>query len=211
MMPAPTRVDPRIVRTRRSIQDAFQTLLSEQGLAALTVQDITARAGVNRATFYAHFQDKYGLFAQVIQGHLDGLLALSVIRPLTFDARGLHSLLTATCLFMAQVHDQCHVHDDEMEMQIKRQVQQRLCEQVLGSLNGCRQAPNSRVLPRELLAALTASSLYSAALIWGRAPPGRTLDTYVAEALVFVLGGVQASGFRPVTAHPAAAPLRAAP
>ncbi len=200
MMPAPPRVDPRILRTRRSIQAAFQALLSEHGLAPLTVQDITARAGINRATFYAHYQDKYGLFAQVIQGHLDGLLALSVIQPLTFDVHGLYSLLTATCLFMSQVHEQCHVHDNEMEMQIKQQVQQRLCEQLLDSLNGCRQAPNSRVLPRELVAALTASSLYAAALIWGRAPAGRTLEMYVTEALVFVLGGVQASGFLPVTA-----------
>jgi len=199
-----SRVDPRILRTRRSIQDAFQTLLSEQGLAPLTVQDISARAGINRATFYAHYQDKYGLFAQVIHGHLDGLLTSSVIWPLTFDAQGLRSLLSATCLFMSQVYEQCHVHDDEMEVQIKRQLEQRLCEHVLSSLNDCWQAPNSRVMSRQLMATLTSSSIYAAALIWGRTPEGRTLDSYVSEALVFVLGGVEASGFRPAAVPSAA-------
>ncbi|WP_407542527.1 TetR/AcrR family transcriptional regulator (plasmid) [Deinococcus radiomollis] len=193
------RVDPRILRTRRSIQDAFQTLLGERGLAPLTVQDITARAGVNRATFYAHYQDKYILFTLVIQGHLDALLASTVIWPLTFDTQGLRSLLTATCLFMSQVHDQCHVHDDEMEMQIKQQVQQRLHQHLLCSLGDCWQVPNSRIMSRDLMATLTSSSLYAAALVWGGAPQGRTLDIYVTEALVFVLGGVEASGFQPVT------------
>ncbi|MGY2896749.1 TetR/AcrR family transcriptional regulator [Deinococcus sp. UYEF24] len=204
------RVDPRILRTRRSIQDAFQILLSERGLAPLTVQDITAQAGINRATFYAHYQDKYTLFTQVIQGHLDALLASTVIWPLTFEARGLRSLLTATCLFMSQVHDQCHVHDDEMEVQIKQQVQQRLRQHLLSGLSDCWQAPNSRIMSRELMATLTASSLYAAALNWGRAPEGRTLDNYATEALVFVLGGVEASGFRPTAGCATAAPLQAA-
>ncbi|ULH18072.1 TetR/AcrR family transcriptional regulator (plasmid) [Deinococcus sp. KNUC1210] len=203
------RVDPRILRTRRSIQAAFQTLLSEQGLAPLTVQDITARAGVNRATFYAHYQDKYTLFAQVLQEHLDALLVTTVTWPLTFDAQGLRSLLTATCLFMAQVHDQCHVHDDDMEMQINQQVQQRLGDHIRRSLSDCQQAPNSKIMSRELLATLTASSVYAAALIWGRAPAGRTLEAYVTETLVFVLAGVEASGFRPLAGR-ATAVLEAA-
>jgi AcrR family transcriptional regulator len=40
-------------------------LVLERGFTALTVEDITARADVARATFYAHFRDKEDLFARV--------------------------------------------------------------------------------------------------------------------------------------------------
>ncbi len=70
------KLDKRIVRTRQLLTQAFLELLKERGLQAITVQDITERAAVNRATFYAHFEDKYHLFNTIIdetfQQHLVG-------------------------------------------------------------------------------------------------------------------------------------------
>ena len=53
------RVDPRVKRTRKLLQQAFLELFQEKGFASISIQDITERATVNRATFYAHFPDKY--------------------------------------------------------------------------------------------------------------------------------------------------------
>lgn len=53
--------DLRVVRTRRLVQRAFLDCLAEKGFLALTVRDITERAGINRSTFYKHYQDKYDL------------------------------------------------------------------------------------------------------------------------------------------------------
>ncbi len=50
--------DPRAARTRLFLQQALGEMLTEQSFASVTVAAITRRAGVNRATFYAHFQDK---------------------------------------------------------------------------------------------------------------------------------------------------------
>lgn len=61
------RVDPRIARTRQLLEDAFMELLHNERFEAITVRDITQRAGVNRATFYAHFEDKYALFTYSIK------------------------------------------------------------------------------------------------------------------------------------------------
>lgn len=52
------RQDPRTKRTRLLLQQALGEMLTEQSFASVTIADITRRAGVNRATFYAHFQDK---------------------------------------------------------------------------------------------------------------------------------------------------------
>src|ERR1700690_1925078 len=50
--------DPRVKRTRLLLEQAFMVVLKEKGFQTITVQDIAQRAGVNRATFYAHFEDK---------------------------------------------------------------------------------------------------------------------------------------------------------
>jgi len=64
--------DLRIQRTRKLIQNAFIELTVEKGFTAVTVQDITKRAMVNRSTFYRHYLDKYDL----LDHYLDEVYAL---------------------------------------------------------------------------------------------------------------------------------------
>jgi AcrR family transcriptional regulator len=59
--------DRRIQRTRKLIQEALIELTIKKGFAAVTVRDITEYAGVNRATFYRHYQDKFDLLDQYAQ------------------------------------------------------------------------------------------------------------------------------------------------
>ena len=69
--------DLRVARTRKAIQDAFTTLVSERGFDAVTVRDISERAMVNRATFYRHFRDKH----EVMRWVTDRVLADLAWRP----------------------------------------------------------------------------------------------------------------------------------
>lgn len=59
-------VDPRFLRTRKLIMEAFMELVIEKDFKSITIKDITQRATVNRATFYYHFIDKYELLETVI-------------------------------------------------------------------------------------------------------------------------------------------------
>jgi AcrR family transcriptional regulator len=56
--------DLRVRRTRQLLKRALIELTIEKGFAAVTVQEIAARAMVNRATFYRHYLDKYDLLDQ---------------------------------------------------------------------------------------------------------------------------------------------------
>lgn len=47
--------------TKRAIAASFKELLLEKPLNKITVADITEKCGVNRQTFYYHFQDVYNL------------------------------------------------------------------------------------------------------------------------------------------------------
>jgi AcrR family transcriptional regulator len=53
--------DLRVKRTQKLILDALLSLSIEKGFSALTVSDITKSAGINRATFYRHYKDKFDL------------------------------------------------------------------------------------------------------------------------------------------------------
>ncbi|WP_083270867.1 TetR/AcrR family transcriptional regulator [Bacillus marinisedimentorum] len=58
------KIDKRIVRTRRMIRNALTELMMEKGFEGITVSDITAKADINRGTFYKHYRDKYDLLEQ---------------------------------------------------------------------------------------------------------------------------------------------------
>lgn len=51
------QIDPRIVRTRHLIKEAFVDLLKEMDIEKMTVSKIAARATISRVTFYLHYRD----------------------------------------------------------------------------------------------------------------------------------------------------------
>ncbi len=65
--------DRRVRRTRRLLRDALVSLVLERGYAGITVEDITDRADLGRATFYSHYTDKDDLLGQVVSDLADDL------------------------------------------------------------------------------------------------------------------------------------------
>ncbi|MGH1466265.1 MAG: TetR/AcrR family transcriptional regulator [Cognatishimia sp.] len=59
---------------------ASEAIVAEAGYEALRVEEVVARAGVAKGTFFAHFRDKDALMEQLlgarINGHLDDIEAL---------------------------------------------------------------------------------------------------------------------------------------
>ena len=51
--------------TKRAISASLKNLLREKKLNKITVQDIADDCGINRQTFYYHFQDKYELLSWI--------------------------------------------------------------------------------------------------------------------------------------------------
>ncbi|MDP4163542.1 MAG: TetR/AcrR family transcriptional regulator [Bacillota bacterium] len=66
-------VDPRVRRTRNLLIDALIELMAENKYENITIQDISSRATVNRATLYRHFQDKDDLLNKSIDKMLKEL------------------------------------------------------------------------------------------------------------------------------------------
>lgn len=65
--------DRRVRRSRRALRDALISLVLERGYASVTVEDITARADLGRATFYTHYTDKDDLLNHIVTDLIDEL------------------------------------------------------------------------------------------------------------------------------------------
>jgi AcrR family transcriptional regulator len=73
------REDPRVLRTRQLLLQAFSDLFSEKGFHTMTVQDITERAKVNRGTFYTHFADKLAILEYWLRAQFQQHVASRVL------------------------------------------------------------------------------------------------------------------------------------
>lgn len=68
------KIDRRVRRTRRRLRDALIALVLEQGYDNITIQEITDRADLSRATFYLHYKDKDELLASSLEEMFDELV-----------------------------------------------------------------------------------------------------------------------------------------
>lgn len=67
--------DMRIVRTRKHLSTTIIQMMQTQSLDKISVIDICKEAIVNRATFYAHFEDKYHLLSFALEELKDDIFA----------------------------------------------------------------------------------------------------------------------------------------
>lgn len=67
-------MDPRVIRTRALLHNALIELVTERGYEPITIQDITDRATLNRATFYLHYRDKDDLLLNVFDELVDKIV-----------------------------------------------------------------------------------------------------------------------------------------
>jgi AcrR family transcriptional regulator len=128
---APERVDPRVKRTRLLLEQAFMDIIQEKGFQAVTVQDITERAGVNRATFYAHFADKYALLDHCIrQGFLQEI-DKRMLNACHLTTDNLRNLIVAVCEFIHSMNSHCKPAQAQFESLVETQVKAVLHELML--------------------------------------------------------------------------------
>jgi AcrR family transcriptional regulator len=70
------------------LEAAFLSLIAEQGLARISVADITTRADVNRSTFYEHYSDVHDLAVAACTQTFDELIAATPVIALDRETTG---------------------------------------------------------------------------------------------------------------------------
>ncbi len=160
--------DPRVRRTRQLLQQALVELLHTREFDKLSVQEITDAAGLNRATFYAHYPDKFALLECMVAGRFHALIAE---RGVVFDgtcSNALQGIILGVCDFLTQslTTSGCPAAANlppHMETAIVAVVRTML-------LDGIRRHPPAGDYSPELIAATASWAIYGAAREWTRTP-----------------------------------------
>ena len=127
--------------TRDAIKAAFIGLIEERPISKITVKDIAGRCGINRNSFYYHFQDIPSLAEEIIMDDADAIIqrypAVSSLEE-GFDA----------VVEFAMAHRQAalHLYDSADRALIERHLWQ-ICEYVIVSY--LRGAVSDRELRKE--------------------------------------------------------------
>ena len=73
--------DPRALRTRQKLVDAFHAAVADADPAAMSVASLTRAAGVNRTSFYSHFASPEDLAIHALSDLLDVIGDADILMP----------------------------------------------------------------------------------------------------------------------------------
>jgi AcrR family transcriptional regulator len=171
----PSRVDPRVTRTRKLIRDALVSLLAEKNFESISVQDIAERATVNRATFYAHFTDKFALLDAMIREDFAGNLTEG--DPLSVsETRALLLAVAKNTFAFVGLHRRCKI-DRDFEPQMQRSMEAELTDFLSPRFGHC-------------TAMLIASALVSSAMNWRHQSPNAPFEPIITNIVGILVDGV---------------------
>ena len=185
-------IDPRTRRTRQLLMQAFADLLAEKSFESLTVQEITERATVNRATFYAHFEDKYVLLDAAFADSFQQTIQRKLPPGSGFIPMNLRLLIEGVCEYLEQMQAHCArsigtQFDSLVERQVKKQLDEILLSWLAkpagGQFDGQTQA--------ELQATVTSWAIYGAALHWSRGARKEPAQDFARQALPLIMPGLK--------------------
>jgi AcrR family transcriptional regulator len=187
MTPAPNGVvDPRTRRTRLQLQAALARLMETQDFERISVQEITEAAGVNRATFYAHYADKYALLECMVGSRFHALLDSRGVVYHGGCTNALRGIVLGVCDFLAQSVAQAQGTPYEaqgrpMQPHMETAIIAVVRRMILGGM--AEHGPQEDPAGQNLRASAVSWAVYGAAREWvnttGRAPSEEIATTVV--------------------------------
>ena len=172
------KLDPRVKRTRQLLEQAFMEALEDRGFQSITVQDIAERAGVNRATFYAHFEDKYALLDHSMRQMFLQEIEKRMLNACHLSRENLQNLVIAVCEFVKNINSHCTPPQVKFESLVETQVKNVLYELLL---NWLEQVETD--IPPETATTAASWAIYGLALQWSRSKQPKPVERFASEVL----------------------------
>ncbi|GER84477.1 TetR family transcriptional regulator [Thermogemmatispora aurantia] len=183
--------DPRVKRTRQLLLQAFSSLLEEgRTIHSIRVADITERATVNRATFYAHFEDKYALLEVWMREKFHHALESQLPATSTLQMSTLRQLLLAVFDFLALWQYHLKPADRQFVPFFEVALQQELQGVFVRWLN---QVPSLVPIGRETVettAQVISWAIFGPAVQWSRGDRTIAKDVMAQHVLAVVIAGL---------------------
>lgn len=179
--------DPRVRRTRALLQDALRALLHEKKFSAISVQDIAERATINRATFYAHYDDKYALLSSILRSELGAALWRRFPKPTPLTQDSLTRLAAAVFEFMGEMRMQCPDSARDLENTIGTMLQAEIYSFIETWIRMGGVSPALRGRSRETIATVLSWSIFGSALRWSHGDRKQNSEEAAREIAVLLI------------------------
>ncbi len=182
------KLDPRVKRTRQLLEQSFLDVVTEKGFQSASVQDIAEKAGVNRATFYDHFPDKYALLDYSVRQRFRQELEKRMLSVCTFSMDNLRALIITVCEFISNVSSHCNPPSPQFESVMETQVK----EQVQELLQNWIQKLGTDVDPK-IAATATSWAIYGLAMQWShdKSKTRPTAEDFTDQVLPLIAGNLR--------------------
>ncbi|MBL3644053.1 TetR/AcrR family transcriptional regulator [Bacillus sp. RHFB] len=158
------QIDPRILRTRQLIMDAFIELSMKKEFKDITIKDITSVATVNRATFYSHFIDKYDLLEKVLSESIMREVIQEVSTHDVINEETIKAIFLSIIKFQTSISNQCRRSYEAFTPQIETIFKQELQAFFLEWAQ--KQWANQNKTEVEVFTVMLSWALYGAAMHW---------------------------------------------
>ena len=175
------KLDPRVKRTRNLILNSFGELLAEKNFENISVQDVTTKAEINRATFYKHFVDKYALLDYSINQMFMQEIEKRTLNACHYTPDNLRNLILAVCEFLSRLHSNCAQPHQQFESLVETQIKKQLFDLLSFWLK------QSKVkISTDIPATVATWAIYGLASHYSHSKKPPALDKFVDEALPLV-------------------------
>ena len=179
--PKEEKLDPRVKRTRQLILQAFEELLAEKNFESISVQDVTDKAEINRATFYKHFVDKYALLDYSIRQMFMHEIEKRTLNACHYTPENLRNLILAVCEFLSNMHSECAQPHQQFESLAEGTIKKIIFELLAHWL----EETNSKV-STDIPATVATWAIYGLASLYSHNKKRPTLEKFVDEAFPLV-------------------------
>ncbi|MFS0655285.1 TetR/AcrR family transcriptional regulator [Bacillus sp. 179-C3.3 HS] len=185
--------DPRILRTRQLIVDAFISLASEKDFNYITVRDIAEKATINRATFYAHFEDKFELLHSTITNTFLDKLKKRINHHDGFNEEVIANIFLAMCDHHKELSDLCHKGYHSLgtiiESKIKEELQKLIADLVLKGTKNTNFIGDKQVVTT--LSTVLSWSIYGVTYTWNNNGRPISAEELVTKTLPIFTDGMR--------------------
>jgi len=179
--------DPRVMRTRQLIREAFRDLLRSKEFDAISVKDIAQKATINRATFYAHYEDKYALLEEITEQVFREMIPEQVMNAREFTIEICDQLILLTHRYILDFYQVCKMDSKSIATLVDEKVKKML-QQIIESIFSKGHYTDRH--HKKVISAMTGSAIYGAAHYWLTVGENNRTDLLLEMVRPYVMNGL---------------------
>jgi Transcriptional regulator len=184
--------DPRVKRTRELIVNAFISLISKKGFDNITVKDITTAATINRATFYAHFTDKYELLDTLIIEKFSEIFSEKIRGKISINENTIRILVLCIYDCIEMVKNICKCGYLSVLPLIEDKIIEELEAIILGLYKKELELNKEQLMHAKLVSGMISTSIYNSVYKWEVHKMSITQETLIEDINSFIFNGIDA-------------------